>query len=107
MDKRQIINFAKRSWMIPFIFVKSAFLSLVQIAWSFVAFGLMGWTIVFIKTNYETVNLPEITSLIGIGVNFIFNNVNLIFWVLLVVYFYFEYMELRNTQKRNKQVRNR
>ena len=91
--------------MIPLIAVKSVFLSLVQIAWAYVTFGLMGWTFVFIRTNYETVNLPEISNIMNIGINFVFDNVSLIFWILTIIYFYFEYMELRKFAKTEQEVK--
>lgn len=101
-EKDNVIKFIKRNWIIPLIAIKSGFQAIIQIVWGLVSLGLLGWVIFFIKKEYPDIafsTLPE--SLIMIG-DFIWNNISLFIWIFFIVYFYFEYLELRKLQRNNE-----
>jgi len=97
--KIKIIEFIKNYWIFPLIVIKSLFQASIQIAWGLVSLGLLGWLIFFIKKEYPEITFtssPEFLLEIG---NFILNNTSLLILIFFVVYFYFEYLELKKLQK--------
>lgn len=97
---RKLPQFIKQNWIIPLLIIKSIFNSVVQIAWGFVSIGLMGWVFIYISKEYPTVIIPEfMPKFLGILGSFILQNSNLLIWIFTIVYFYFEYMELRKVQR--------
>lgn len=98
-QKTKIIEFIKKNWIVPLIAIKSLFQASIHIVWGLVGLGLLGWVIFFIKKEYPKIifaPLPELLSKIG---DFILNNVSLLILIFFVIYFYFEYLELRRLQK--------
>ena len=97
--KIKIIEFIKNYWIFPLIVIKSLFQASIQIAWGLVSLGLLGWLIFFIKKEYPEItftSFPEFLLEIG---DFILNNTYLLILIFFVVYFYFEYLELKKLQK--------
>jgi len=94
-EKIKILEITKKYWIVPFLILKSFFLAITQLAWGLVSLGLLGWVMFFIRKEYPLVNLPDLSNFIGLGINFIINNITLFFWVFFIIYIYFEIKELK------------
>ena len=55
IQRKKLIEFIKKNWIVPLIAIKSFFQAFIQIIWGLVSLGLLAWVIVFIKKEY-----PEI-----------------------------------------------
>ena len=85
----------KKYWIVPLLVVKSFFLAITQVAWGLVSLGLFGWVIFYIKNEYPLINVPDISGIMKIGVDLILNNVTSIVLVFFIIYFYFEFKEIK------------
>jgi hypothetical protein len=98
MEKLQIYKFIRRNWIIPLIAIKSLFQSVIQIVWGLVSLGLLGWVIFFFNKEYPETDFSPVPLVLREIGNFILDNITLLIWILFIVYFYFEYLELRKLQ---------